>query len=263
MTRVEVAAVKVPFEGPSEEQVWPLAVETPLNVFYGEKPFAVMLVTPSDLEDFVAGFTVTEGVALISEILAVEIVKVPNGILSRVTLSEAAKERTLRERSLSGRTGCGLCGVKTLADLPRAHHTEHTASSVDLFSVRRALTALESAQSLNQVTRSVHAAAWATADGTLEQVREDVGRHCALDKLVGARLRVGQAPGDGFLVLTSRCSYEMVEKAAIYGAQTIVSISAPTALALDRARENNITLIAIARGDSVTVFHGAERVHAS
>jgi len=126
--------------------------------------------------------------------------------------------------------------------------------------VRRALIALESRQPIHEATRAVHAAAWARADGTLDEVREDVGRHNALDKLIGARSRAGLAPGDGFIVITSRCSFELIEKAAMYGARAVVAVSAPTSLALDRAREHDIAVLAIARHDGVMVFHGEDRV---
>ncbi|MBE7202985.1 MAG: formate dehydrogenase accessory sulfurtransferase FdhD, partial [Parafilimonas terrae] len=126
--------------------------------------------------------------------------------------------------------------------------------------ISRALAALDAAQRLGAETRAVHAAAWAGRDGELQAVREDVGRHNALDKLIGALMRTGTAADQGFLVITSRCSFEMVEKAARLGAAVIVAISAPTSLALERARAHGITLCAIARADTVTVFTGADRL---
>lgn len=261
MPRVELRPVAFPFEGAEVSQPRDVPVEAPVNVVYGGRPYAVMMVTPSDLEDFAVGFTVTEGVVPdATHIASVEVQERPEGLVAQVTLSKAASGQPLRERSLDGRTGCGLCGVTSLTDFPMAKVVERAPAAVSLAAVRRALLALEEAQPLHGLTRAVHAAAWCDASGALELVREDVGRHNALDKLIGARLRAGKAAGDGLLLLTSRCSYELVDKAAAYGARTIVSISAPTSFAVERAQAHDMTLLAVARRDGVLAFHGAERV---
>ncbi len=261
MSRVELAAVAFSFDGLDVPQPRDVAIETPVNVLYGSRPYAVMMTTPTDLEDFAYGFTLTEGVvADAAFIKGVEVRERAKGLELAVTLLADAPRHPMRERSLSGRTGCGLCGVTSLEQFPMAKVQTRAAMDVSLAAVRRALGALGAAQPLNGLTRAVHAAAWCSADGTLQQVREDVGRHNALDKLIGARLRAGQAPADGFLLLTSRCSYELVDKAAVYGARTIVTISAPTSFAVERARSHDMTLLAVARRDSVLAFHGAERV---
>ena len=161
---------------------------------------------------------------------------------------------------MTGRTSCGLCGVDDLAALPRAAGPSGEAPRVELRAIARALGALDAGQRLNAATRAVHGAAWATLAGEVLDVREDVGRHNALDKLIGACLRAGRDPASGFVVVTSRASFEMVEKAATFGCRTLVAISAPTALAIDRARALDVTLVGIARRDSVTVFHGADRI---
>jgi len=283
MPRVELPAVAFAFEGVEEAVPRQVPIEIPLNVMYGARPYAVMMVTPEHLEDFAVGFTVTEGIVSdVSEIEGVELREASAGggadletrearpgvgaelettaVQAVVTLSKSASRHPLRERTLSGRTGCGLCGVASLSDVPKANVVERARVEVSLEAVRRALRVLEAAQPLNLSTRAVHAAAWCSKAGALELVREDVGRHCALDKLVGARLRAGLSADDGFLLLTSRCSYELVDKAAVYGARTIVSISAPTSYAVERAQLHDITLLAVARHDGVLAFHGAERV---
>ncbi|MBE2250644.1 MAG: formate dehydrogenase accessory sulfurtransferase FdhD [Myxococcus sp.] len=261
MSRVELDAVAFAFDGADAPRPRDVAVEAPVNVVYGARPYAVMMTTPADLEDFAYGFTVTEGVVTDAAFIkGVQVLERARGVELVVTLRADAPRHPLRERSLSGRTGCGLCGVTSLEQLPMVKAQGLAGVDVSLPAVRAALAALEAQQPLNGLTRAVHAAAWCSAGGTLEQVREDVGRHNALDKLIGARLRAGLPPGEGFLLLTSRCSYELVDKAAAYGARTIVTISAPTSFAVERARAHDMTLLAVARRDGVLAFHGAERV---
>ncbi|MEZ0168473.1 formate dehydrogenase accessory sulfurtransferase FdhD [Microvirga sp. TS319] len=237
-------------------------VEVPVNLIYGGIPFAVMMTTPSDLEDFAVGFSITEGVVQRSEDIRGVRVETDAGGLRLVIdlMPERLHEHLARKRALSGRTGCGVCGIDDLKALPQALRSRGTAPDIALDALRRALTRLESMQHLNGITHAVHAAAWAALDGTIVEVREDVGRHNALDKLIGALCRSGASPDKGFVVVTSRCSFELVEKVAIFGARTLVAISAPTSLALERARHLDITLIGIARRDSITVFHGLERI---
>ncbi|SHJ17245.1 FdhD protein [Roseomonas rosea] len=236
--------------------------EVPVSLVYSSVPFAVMMLTPSDLEDFAYGFSLTEGIVTeAAGIREVEVEVDPRGLRLAIRLAPTALTAHLaRRRSIAGRTGCGLCGIEELDQMPQAIRPEGPAPAIDLPAIRRALDALEGAQPLNDETRAVHAAAFARADGSLAAVREDVGRHNALDKLAGALMRSGEAPGDGFVLVTSRCSFELVEKAAAIGARTLVAISAPTALALDRARALDMNLVAVARRDTVTVFHGMDRV---
>ncbi|WP_409566738.1 formate dehydrogenase accessory sulfurtransferase FdhD [Methylobacterium sp. E-005] len=239
-----------------------LAVESPINLVYGSVPHAVMMATPADLEDFAYGFSLTEGIIEeAAEIRETRIEATPDGIRLHVDLAPGRlREHLARKRAISGRTGCGVCGIEDLTELPRAEMRAVPDLRIPLPAIARALTGLDAAQRLGVETRAVHAAAWARLDGELSAVREDVGRHNALDKLIGAMMRTGTASDQGFLVITSRCSFEMVEKAARLGAAVIVAISAPTSLALDRARAHGITLCAIARADSVTVFTGPERL---
>jgi len=236
--------------------------EVPVSLVYSSVPFAVMMLTPLDLEDFALGFSLTEGIVRdASAIREVLLEEEAGGLRLAIRLAPAALTAHLaRRRSLSGRTGCGLCGIEDLDQMPRAARPAGDAPAIDVPAIRRALAALEEAQPLNAETRAVHAAALADRSGALVAVREDVGRHNALDKLVGATARRGGTAADGFLLVTSRLSFELVEKAAVIGARTLVAISAPTALALERARDLDMNLVAVARRDTVAVFHGQDRV---
>ena len=239
-----------------------IPAEVPVNLVYGGIPFAVMMATPSDLDDFAVGFSLTEGVIQApDEIRGIRIKPEEKGLRVFIDLTpDRLREHLARRRALSGRTGCGLCGIDDLNALPQARLRSGPAPSVSLTAIRAALTALDREQVLNERTHAVHGAAWADMNGTILCVREDVGRHNALDKLIGALCRVGTKPGSGFVIVTSRCSFELVEKVAAFGARTLIAISAPTSLALERARYLDITLVAIARHDSVTVFHGLEHI---
>lgn len=236
--------------------------EVPVNLVYGGIPFAVMMTTPSDLEDFAFGFSLTEGIIQHPEdIRGVRVEPEERGLRLAIELTaHRLHEHLARKRALSGRTGCGLCGIDDLKVLPQARLPQGVAPSLALSAIRSALLGLDREQALNQVTRAVHAAAWAELDGSIKCVREDVGRHNALDKLIGSIVRAGTRPESGFIVVTSRCSFELVEKVAAFGARTLVAISAPTSLALERARHNDMTLIGIARRDSIAVFHGMDRI---
>ena len=236
-----------------------VAVETPINIVYGNIPYAVMMASPSDLEDFVTGFSLTEGIVRgADEIRSVTVEPKDEGVIVTVELAPGRfREHLARRRNLSGRTSCGLCGVETIEEIPMADAATRAAHAVPVSAIEAALAALDQHQPLNQLTRAVHGAAWCDASGAILAVREDVGRHNALDKLIGARLRAGADAGEGFLLVTSRASFEMVEKAAIFGAGTLVAISAPTSLAIERARHLGLTLAAVARRDGCIVFTGA------
>ena len=239
-----------------------LAVETPVNVVYGSVPYAVMMTTPADLEDFAYGFSLTEGIVEdAGEIRSARVEAGEGGLRLLVELAPGRlREHLARKRAISGRTGCGVCGIDDLAALPIAPPRESATLTVEMGAIAAALAGLWQGQVLNRETRAVHGAAWADRDGTLVALREDVGRHNALDKLIGALMRAGTDPATGFLVITSRCSFEMVEKAARFGAAVVVAISAPTSLALERARTHGLTLCAIARDDNLTVFTGGGRL---
>ncbi len=256
------AAHVFPFAGPARTETRLLAREVPVQVIFGDVPFGVMMLTPDDLTDFAYGFSRTEGVILTpDDIRAVSETALPAGLALRIDLVGARMHAHLaRRRAMAGRTSCGLCGLEDLDALPRAALPQGAAPRIRLGAIARALGALDRHQPLNAATRAVHGAAWCDLAGDLLLAREDVGRHNALDKLIGALLRTGHAPETGFVLITSRASFEMVEKVAAFGARTLVAISAPTALALARAQALDITLVGIARSDSVSVFHGHERI---
>jgi len=234
--------------------------ETPVAFTYNRTTHAVMLATPADLEDFAVGFSLTEGIIRDrSEIEELDIVPADEGIELRMWLAADRMESlTVRQRRLAGPSGCGLCGTQSLADAIRQPPRVAAGPLFTPAAVTAAMAALPGAQRLNQQTHAVHAAGfWHPARGMVA-VREDVGRHNALDKLAGALARLDTSAAGGLLLLSSRISVELVQKAAMLGAPVVVAVSAPTALALRLADTAGITLIGIARGDDFEVFtHGA------
>ncbi|HLW93344.1 MAG TPA: formate dehydrogenase accessory sulfurtransferase FdhD [Roseiarcus sp.] len=234
----------------------PVVVEAPINILFGGVGFAVMMATPQDLEDFAYGFALTEGIIEgPRDIRGVEVTHADGGLKLDITLvGERMSAHLARGRALSGRTGCGLCGIADLAQLPQPIKAATPRAPIAPSSIMTALQAIERGQTLNARTRAAHGAAWCDQGGALVALREDVGRHNALDKLIGALIRRGLSADNGFLVITSRCSFEMVAKAAIFGASTLVALSAPTSLALERAAACGLTLIALARADHATIF---------
>lgn len=239
-----------------------LPEETPVALSFNGVTHAVMLASPGDLEDFGTGFALSEGiVAAAGEILDLDIVVQPDGIEIAMRLT-ARRFAALseRRRSLAGPTGCGLCGVDSLAQANRQPQTVGSDFTISEAAIRSGLDALPQAQALNERTGAAHAAAWIDATGRLVAVREDVGRHNALDKLIGALARTGGDFSTGAALLTSRCSVELVMKAAGVGMPVLVAVSAPTARAVALAQACNLTLVALARADSMLVFAGAQRL---
>ena len=237
-----------------------IAIEAPVQIVIGGAPFAVMMATPQDLEDFAYGFALTEQIAeSLDDIRGLEVERAEEGWKVKIGLSgERLQAHLARGRAMSGRTGCGLCGIEDFSQMPSPRPPLHPQAPVAPAAIRAALEQLETRQPLNQATRAVHAAAWCGRDGAIVLVREDVGRHNALDKAIGALTRAGVAPDSGFFVITSRCSFEMVAKAAIFGAGTLVSVSAPTSLALERAERFGVRLIAVARRDQALCFEATK-----
>jgi FdhD protein len=240
----------------------PVPEETPVAVVYDGSTYAVMMATPQDLEDFSIGFSLTEGVVRCADdIRSIDLVRSHDGIELRIWLAARISQRLKeRRRRLAGPTGCGLCGIESIAESVRpADIVGHGRK----FTPEQIMTAMQSIlplQKLNLETRAVHAAAfWQSSEGIVA-LREDVGRHNALDKLAGALSRAGVSGNDGIVLLTSRVSVEMVQKTSVIGASIIVSVSAPTALAIRVANEAGITLAAIARADGFEVFTRGDRI---
>ena len=236
--------------------------ETPVAIVHNGSTYAVMMATPADLQDFGIGFSLTEGViADRSEIEDLEILEHDDGVEIRLWLNGArAAQASDRRRRLAGPTGCGLCGVESLEVAVKPAKSVPAGRSFQVAEISRAIAALRPAQALNHETRAVHAAAFWEPQAGLVAVREDVGRHNALDKLVG-HLAAGAAdPASGLVLLTSRVSIEMVQKTAILGAPVLVAVSAPTALAVRTAEAAGITLIAVARDDGFEIFTHPHRV---
>lgn len=236
-----------------------VAEEVPVAMVYNGISHAVMLATPADLEDFGTGFSLAEGiVARASEIHDIDTAHHVDGIEVRMQVSNRAFDALkARRRSLAGRTGCGLCGVDSLVQVSREVKPVAARPSVDEAAIHRAFVALGEGQALHALTGSVHAAAWAHADGTLFAVREDVGRHNALDKLIGAVALAGLDTAQGFAVVTSRASYEMVLKLASVGGGLLAAISAPTGLAIDLAGRAGVTLCGFVRDGRMAIYTGS------
>jgi FdhD protein len=258
-----VSVRRVARDGTAMDRIDVLAEETPVALVYNGISHAVMMATPADLEDFALGFSVSEGIADGKEDIGlIEPVAVDDGIEVRIELSSRAFWRLKeRRRTLAGRTGCGLCGVDSLEQTVRVMQPVVADLKVSLDTIHRALDNLPEAQINNRATRSMHAAAFATPQGELKLVREDVGRHNALDKLIGAMLRGGLDPATGVCLITSRCSYEMVQKAVVTGFPVLAAVSAPTLMARRLAEAHNLTLIALARHDSAVLVSHPERVY--
>jgi FdhD protein len=243
-----------------------VAEEVAVALVYNGVSHAVMMTSPRDLEDFARGFSLTEGiVAKLSEIYEIEVEPAGRGIEVRLRIAAqrmAALQQ--RRRNLAGRTGCGLCGVDSLDAALRAVPPSSGAGTVSRRAIERAMAALPGRQPLNRENGATHAAGWAEAAGTLLAVREDVGRHNALDKLAGAmavmRAGAGSPASAGFVVVTSRCSYEMVQKAAAMGAVAIAAVSAPTSLAIETAEQAGIALVAFVREGRLTAYALPDRI---
>jgi FdhD protein len=239
--------------------------ETAIALTYDGGTYAVMMGTPEDLQDFAIGFSLSEGIVQSAEeISSLDIVELDDGIELRMWLAPAKAELVSeRRRHIAGPTGCGICGIESIAEAVRPPTVVAKGSSFTPQEIMAAMASVAPLQAINIETRAVHAAAfWMPARGIVA-LREDVGRHNALDKLAGALAQARTPASDGMVLLTSRVSVEMVQKAANMGAPLIVAVSAPTALAVRMADAAGITLIAIARADGFEVFTHPERIATS
>ena len=238
-----------------------MAEEVPVAFSYDGVAHAVLMATPDDLEDFALGFSYTEGIITApAEIAELDVVGVADGIVLRMWLTgERSDAFAARRRRFVGPAGCGMCGLESLAEANRTIPMAGYDLQVSRQDIKEAVAALPASQPLNMQTRAVHAAAFWQPDQSLV-LREDVGRHNALDKLAGALLRRGQSAAEGVVVLSSRISIELVQKSAMMGAAVIVGVSAPTALAVRTAEMAGLTLVGIARDDGFEVFTHPERI---
>ena len=231
---------------------WQLAEEVPVALQINSEPFTVMMATPADLRDFAAGFLIGEGlIASVGDIRGILVMPVEGGMAVDVAVPENKIDTSrIARRSIEGRTGCGLCGVEDIASAIRPLPVLSRQWAPSDQAMRRGLLFLPDHQPMNKSNRSVHGAAWVSRTGEIVTVREDVGRHNALDKLIGA-LKFKDAALDGFVLMTSRCSFELVQKAVTAGIGGLVTVSAPTALALELARASNLFLAAMGPGGPV------------
>lgn len=239
-----------------------IAAEVPVALSYNSIPHVVMMATPRDLEDMGVGFTVSESlVADHSELRGVELDISSGAFEIRLAVTGSRLGEMLqRRRNLTGRTGCGVCGAETVEDAIRRPPPVPAGGSTTREQMVAALRRLRELQPLGALAGSLHAAAWVSWEGEVQQVREDVGRHNALDKLIGARLRAGQSMADGYVMVTSRASYEMVQKTATLGIRMLVAVSAPTSLGVELAQQCGLTLVGFAREEQQVIYSHPGRV---
>ncbi|TSH89175.1 formate dehydrogenase accessory sulfurtransferase FdhD [Verticiella sediminum] len=256
--RVAVRRVRQGHVQPASDDL--LAEEVPVALEYNGISHATLLATPADLEDFARGFSYTEGIIDgPADIRGIDVQSTAEGLVVQLEIATAREVRLKeRRRALAGRTGCGLCGVESLEDVQRVLAPLAVHAPLSLGVLSEALAGMRAGQALHEATGATHAAAWFDSRGRLLCLREDVGRHNALDKMIGATLRAERV--DGFAVVSSRASFEMVQKSVAAGIHTLVAVSAPTALAARLAHDMGLLLLGFSRGQSATVYTYPERV---
>ncbi len=231
-------------------------VEAPVAIEYNGLGYAVMMATPEALDDFARGFTLSEGlVESVDQIETIDVHEAAGGWIVRIALPHAAMEPVIaRARTRVSESSCGLCGMENIEEVLRPLPPVAAQISVTRAAIAAALDGLPAHQPLGRETGAMHAAAFCTPDGTILSAAEDVGRHNALDKLIGALARTGTDVTAGFILLSARCSFELVEKTLRAGCPLLVTISAPTSLAVERAAQAGLALVALARTDSALIF---------
>lgn len=229
------------------ETVWQVPEEVPLGLQFNSANYAVMMGTPADLEDFAVGFALAEAIiSKASDVSGVLVLPAGEGYAIDLSVPEEKIDRArMAKRSIEGRSGCGLCGIEDMKDAIRMPGRPLPAVTLSPQAVARAYEQLPAHQPMSRVNRTVHAAAWCSPAGDILLSREDVGRHNALDKLIGALAREGRDLSGGFVLMSSRCSFELVQKCAIAGIGALATVSAPTALALSLARQAHLKLAAL------------------
>jgi FdhD protein len=239
-----------------------IASEVPVAFTYNRMSHVVMMATPLDLEDFAVGFSMTEGlIGGLDDIQGIRAIPRAGGIELAITIGADWFDRlATRRRNMVGRTGCGLCGAENIEQALRDPSPVSNSLSISHAALQRAVTGLENHQPLQAETGATHGAAWCDPDGKIVAVREDVGRHNALDKLIGSLVRSGCQPGTGFVLVSSRASYEMVYKTAAAGIELVMAVSAPTTLAVEFAERSGVTLVGFARPGRHNVYTFPERI---
>ncbi len=256
VTRVRAGAIAPGAEGDN------LAEETPVALEFNGISHATMLATPADLEDFAVGFSLSEGIIDgVADVRGIDVLPQCDGIVVQIEISSACEARLKsRRRAMAGRTGCGLCGVETLPEVLRPVAPVPAGAPLPVGAVLRAMRDMRARQALHDRTGATRAAGWADASGAVALVREDVGRHNALDKLVGALARQGLSAAHGVVLVSSRASFEMVQKTAAAGVGILAAVSAPTALAVRLADSAGIALLGFLRNDDATLYSHPERI---
>jgi FdhD protein len=251
--------------GTSSESLEQIAEEIPVAIVYNGIPHVVMMATPGNLEDFALGFSLTEElIGSPEDLKSLEVVRYSQGIEIQAVVAAACEAGIAsRTRRLTGRTGCGICGTDSIAAVLKQLHPVPEGVAVQPEAIHRAIQELAARQELNALAGAVHAAGWATLDGSVTTVREDVGRHNALDKLIGALCKTGVNAAEGFVVVTSRASFEMVQKTTVLGAPLMACISGATGLAVRVAQQAGLTLVGFTRNGRHTVYTHPRRVTVS